>query len=97
MLAAVVAGLTGLSYAELSSFIPRAGGEYHYAQRAFGHLVAFLTTWLLLDRESVWNKLSNDQKKIILTVAKKSLADSFAAAKLGRYPQALTLTHPPSC
>ncbi len=42
----------------------------------------FLTTWLLLDKESVWNKLSNDQKKIILTVAKKSLADSFAAANL---------------
>lgn len=40
----------------------------------------FLTTWLLLDKESVWNKLSADQKKIILTVAKKSLADSFAAA-----------------
>jgi hypothetical protein len=40
----------------------------------------FLTTWLLLDKESVWNRLSNEQKKIILTVARKSLADSFAAA-----------------
>lgn len=46
--AAVVAGFTGLSYAELSSFIPKAGGEYYYAQRAFGHFVAFLVTWLLL-------------------------------------------------
>lgn len=46
--ASIVAGLTGLSYAELSSFIPKAGGEYYYARRAFGHLVAFLATWLLL-------------------------------------------------
>ena len=42
----------------------------------------FLTTWLLLDKESVWNRLSGDQKKIILNVAKQSLADSFAAANL---------------
>ena len=46
--ASVVAALTGLSYAELSSFIPKAGGEYYYARRAFGEFVAFLVTWLLL-------------------------------------------------
>jgi len=40
----------------------------------------FLTTWLLLDKESVWSKLSNEQRYIILRVAKKSLAESFAAA-----------------
>lgn len=40
----------------------------------------FLTTWLLLDKESVWKKLSDAQKKIILAVAKESLATSFAAA-----------------
>jgi hypothetical protein len=40
----------------------------------------FLTTWLLLDKESVWNRLSADQKRIILRVAKESLARSFAAA-----------------
>jgi APA family basic amino acid/polyamine antiporter len=45
---AVVASFTGLSYAELSSFIPRAGGEYHYTQRAFGPFPAFLVSWLLL-------------------------------------------------
>lgn len=45
---ALMAGLTGLGYAELASFIPRAGGEYHYAQRAFGTTVAFLVSWLLL-------------------------------------------------
>lgn len=48
LIASVVAGFTGLSYAELSSFIPKAGGEYYYARRAFGPLAAFLTTWLLL-------------------------------------------------
>jgi APA family basic amino acid/polyamine antiporter len=46
--ASIVASFTGLSYAELSSFIPKAGGEYYYVNRAFGHLVAFLVTWLLL-------------------------------------------------
>ena len=46
--AALFSGLTGLSYAELASFIPRAGGEYHYVQRAFGELPAFLVSWLLL-------------------------------------------------
>jgi len=46
-LAALVAGFTGLSYAELSSFIPKAGGQYYYAQRAFGNFAAFLVTWLL--------------------------------------------------
>lgn len=45
---AVVASLTGLSYAELSSFIPKAGGEYYYVRRAFGAPAAFLTSWLLL-------------------------------------------------
>lgn len=46
--AAVVAAFTGLSYAELASFIPRAGGEYHYARRAFGGFVAFGMSWMLL-------------------------------------------------
>ncbi len=46
--ASVVAGFTGLSYAELSSFIPKAGGEYHYVSRAFGRQPAFLVTWLLI-------------------------------------------------
>jgi len=46
--AAVVASFTGLSYAELASFIPKAGGEYYYVQRAFGKTAAFLLTWLLL-------------------------------------------------
>jgi APA family basic amino acid/polyamine antiporter len=35
LLAAFAAGLTGLSYAELASAIPRAGAEYRYTLRAF--------------------------------------------------------------
>ena len=40
IVAGCVAVCTGLSYAELSSFIPKAGGAYYYASRAFGSLVA---------------------------------------------------------
>ncbi|MEW5955713.1 MAG: APC family permease [Candidatus Micrarchaeota archaeon] len=46
-IAAVVAGLTGLSYAELSSMLPRAGAEFTYADKAFGKRIAFLIGWLL--------------------------------------------------
>ncbi len=46
--ASLVASCTGLSYAELSSFIPKAGGEYYYARRALGDLASFLVSWLLL-------------------------------------------------
>jgi len=48
LLAALVAALTGLSYAELSSFITKAGGEYYYIRRAFGRFFAFLLSWLLI-------------------------------------------------
>ncbi|NOX71709.1 MAG: amino acid permease [Candidatus Micrarchaeota archaeon] len=47
-LAAVIAALTGLSYAELSSIIPKAGAEYEYAKKAFGNRIAFVIGWLLL-------------------------------------------------
>jgi APA family basic amino acid/polyamine antiporter len=36
LLAAVVASLTGLSYAELASLFPRAEGDYIYVREAFG-------------------------------------------------------------
>ena len=48
VMAAVVAGLTGLSYAELSSMLPKAGAEFTYADKAFGKKIAFLVGWLLL-------------------------------------------------
>ena len=48
LIASIVAAFTGLSYAELSSFIPKAGGEYYYTRRALGSLVAFLVSWSLV-------------------------------------------------
>ena len=49
LLAWLVAGLltvmAALSYGELSSMMPRAGGQYVYIQRAFGRLPAFLYGW----------------------------------------------------
>src|SRR3989338_6806738 len=48
VLAAIVAGFTGLSYAELSSMIPKAGAEFHYAKKAFGKSIGFFTAWLLV-------------------------------------------------
>lgn len=40
--------LTALSYAELSSSMPEAGGGMIFAEKAFGRFVAFLTGWALL-------------------------------------------------
>lgn len=48
LLAAVVAGLTGLSYAELSSMFPRTAGEYLYAKNSFGKRIGFLAGWLIV-------------------------------------------------
>ncbi len=47
-LAAVAAGLTGLSYAELSSAFPKAGGTFEYARRAFGARAGFIAGWTML-------------------------------------------------
>lgn len=46
-LAAGIALVTGLSYAELSAIFPRAGAEYDYAGSAFNPGVAFVTGWLV--------------------------------------------------
>ena len=50
MIASWVAGgifavIGALSYAELSTAFPSAGGEYHFIQRAYGHSLAFLYGW----------------------------------------------------
>lgn len=42
----VIALCTALSYAELSSAIPRAGGAYNYARIAFGSGISFLGGWM---------------------------------------------------
>jgi len=47
-LAALVALLTGLSYAELSSMFPKASAEYEYTAQAFGMRVAFVVGWLII-------------------------------------------------
>jgi APA family basic amino acid/polyamine antiporter len=46
-LAAVMALLTGLSYAELSSMFPSAGAEFDYVKNAFNGYAAFVTGWLV--------------------------------------------------
>jgi basic amino acid/polyamine antiporter, APA family len=51
-LAFVVGGLimtlVGLTYAELVSAMPRAGGEHNYALRALGSRPAFVTSWAIV-------------------------------------------------
>jgi APA family basic amino acid/polyamine antiporter len=45
---ALIAAFTGLSYAELSSMFPKAGGEYIYVEKAFSRRLAFLIGWLIV-------------------------------------------------
>jgi APA family basic amino acid/polyamine antiporter len=45
---AFIAAFTGLSYAELSTMFPKAGGEYVYTEKAFNRKVAFLIGWLIV-------------------------------------------------
>ncbi len=47
-LSAIVALLTGLSYAELSSMFPKASAEYEYTVQAFGRRLAFVIGWLII-------------------------------------------------
>ncbi|MFW5782217.1 MAG: amino acid permease, partial [Candidatus Muiribacteriaceae bacterium] len=42
----VIALLTAMSYAELSSAIPRAGGAYNFARLAFGRGTSFIAGWM---------------------------------------------------
>lgn len=44
----VIVGLVGLTYAELVSAMPRAGGEHNYVFRAIGPRSAFTTSWTLV-------------------------------------------------
>lgn len=46
LLAAALAALTGLSFAELSAMMPEAGASASYAREAFGPRVGFVTGWL---------------------------------------------------
>ena len=49
ILAAVIASLTGMSYAELSSMYPKEAAEYNYARKAFNkRLLPFVVGWVLI-------------------------------------------------
>jgi APA family basic amino acid/polyamine antiporter len=48
IIAATVASITGLSYAELSSRFPEAGAEYVYVEQSFGKRLAWLVGWLII-------------------------------------------------
>ena len=48
LLAAVLCGLTGLSYAELASMFPSAGAEYDYTRHAFAERWAVLVGWTMV-------------------------------------------------
>ncbi len=47
LLAGVITMLGALSYGELSSMMPQAGGQYIYLRKAYGKLPAFLYGWTL--------------------------------------------------
>lgn len=54
-LVAVVCGLAGLCYAELSSMIPIAGSAYTYTYATLGELVAWIIGWDLILEYAVSN------------------------------------------
>lgn len=54
LLGALISSLTGLSYAELASSIPRAAAEYSYVKEAFKNSLApFLIGWIIIFTEVV--------------------------------------------
>ena len=54
LLGALISSFTGLSYAELSSMIPKAAAEVSYAKEAFkGNLTPFLIGWIIIFTEVV--------------------------------------------
>src|SRR5699024_3042331 len=52
ILACIVGGLlvvlVGLTYSELASALPLAGGELIYSFKAMGRVAAFITTWAII-------------------------------------------------
>lgn len=47
-LGGIVVVFVGLTYAELASAMPRAGGEHVYSKRALGSAASFICTWAIL-------------------------------------------------
>lgn len=48
LMAAGMAAVTGLSYAELASAFPKAGADYEYTRQALGQRAAFVVGWLIV-------------------------------------------------
>ncbi len=48
ILAAVLAALTGMSYAELAGLFPNAGAEYEFARQAFNEFTGFMAGWMMI-------------------------------------------------
>jgi amino acid transporter len=48
MLGGIAVVLVGLTYAELASAMPKAGGEHVYSHRALGATASFICTWAIL-------------------------------------------------
>ena len=48
LIAAAVAAVSGLSYAELAAMFPTAGAEYDYAGRALGERIGVTVGWLVI-------------------------------------------------
>lgn len=48
LMAAGMAAVVGLSYAELASAFPRAGADYEYTRQALGGRAAFVVGWLIV-------------------------------------------------
>jgi len=48
VVAALLAVLTGLSYAELAAMFPSAGAEYEYVRRAASEYAGFLVGWMMV-------------------------------------------------
>ena len=48
LIAAAMAAVIGLAYAELASAFPRAGADYEYTRHALGQRAAFVVGWLVV-------------------------------------------------
>lgn len=48
LIGGVLVILVGLTYAELASSLPLAGGEFIYSFKAMGRLASYITTWALI-------------------------------------------------
>lgn len=55
LIAAFVAGLSALSYAEMASSVPQSGSAYTYAYVVFGEVIAWIVGWMLVLEYAIGN------------------------------------------